>query len=54
VPLSYILIALLLVLLILGLPSWPYAAGWGVGYGPSSLLGVVLVVVIVLMLMGRF
>ena len=33
------------------LPSWPYSSGWG--YGPSGLLGTVLVVVLILVLLGR-
>jgi Protein of unknown function (DUF3309) len=32
-------------------PVWPHAAGWG--YGPSGLVGVLLVVLIVLLLTGR-
>lgn len=46
---------LLLVILILAvvgaLPSWPHAASWG--YGPSGLLGVLAIILIVLLLMGR-
>lgn len=49
--LSTILLIVLVVLLIGAIPSWPYSSGWG--YGPSGILGVVLVVVIVLALMGR-
>ena len=42
----------LLVLVLLGvLPTWPHSRSWG--YGPSGLLGVILVVVIVLVLMGQ-
>jgi hypothetical protein len=32
-------------------PAWPYSRGWG--YGPSGLLGVILLILIVLLLMGR-
>ncbi|RIK90653.1 MAG: DUF3309 domain-containing protein [Burkholderiales bacterium] len=49
--LSTILLIVLVLLLIGAIPSWPYSRGWG--YGPSGILGVVLVVVIVLALMGR-
>ncbi|MBL8704319.1 MAG: DUF3309 domain-containing protein [Rhodospirillales bacterium] len=46
------ILLILLVLLLLGaIPSWPYSRNWG--YGPSGVLGVVLVVVIVLALTGR-
>lgn len=45
-----ILLVILILLLIGGLPHWPYAS-WG--YGPSGGVGVVLLIVIVLLLMGR-
>jgi len=46
-----ILIIVLVLLLVGALPSWPHSAAWG--YGPSGLLGVLLVVLLVLLLMGR-
>jgi hypothetical protein len=46
-----ILLILLILVLLGSLPTWPYSARWG--YYPSSGLGVVLVVVVVLLLMGR-
>ena len=49
--LSTILLIVLFLLLIGAIPSWPYSRGWG--YGPSGILGVILVVVVVLALMGR-
>lgn len=48
---STILLILLILLLIGALPTWGYSSGWG--YGPSGLVGVLLVVLIVLLLMGR-
>jgi len=46
------LLLIILVIMLLGmLPAWPYSAGWG--YYPSGGLGLVLVVVLELMLMGR-
>ena len=53
-PLAEGLLALvLLVLFLLGsLPAWPYSRSWG--YAPSGTLGVVLVVVLILFLTGRF
>lgn len=46
------LLLILLVLLLIGvIPSWPYSRGWG--YMPSGALGVVALVVIVLLVMGR-
>jgi len=49
--LSSILLVVLVLLLVGALPSWPYSAGWG--YWPSGGLGLVLLVVIVLLVMGR-
>ena len=48
---STILIIILILLLIGALPSWPYSSGWG--YYPSGGLGLVLLVLIILLLMGR-
>ena len=42
-----LLLITIVVLLLLGtLPTWPYSAGWG--YYPSSLAGVVLVILLIL------
>ena len=49
--LSTVLIVLLILLLLGAIPSWPYSRGWG--YGPSGLLGLVLIVVLILALTGR-
>jgi hypothetical protein len=49
--LSTILLILLVLLLIGAIPSWPHSRSWG--YGPSGILGLILVVVVVLALMGR-
>jgi hypothetical protein len=46
-----ILIVLLLLLLLGALPTWPYSAGWG--YYPSGGLGLVLLILVVLLLLGR-
>ena len=44
---------IILVLLLLGaLPTWPYSTAWG--YYPSGGLGLVLLIVVILVLMGRF
>jgi hypothetical protein len=37
--------------LIGALPSWGYSRGWG--YGPSGSIGLVVLIVVVLLLMGR-
>jgi hypothetical protein len=49
--LSTVLLVLLVLLLLGALPNWPYSAGWG--YGPSGLITVVLIIVLILFLMGR-
>jgi hypothetical protein len=49
--LSTILLVILVLLLIGAVPRWPYSRGWG--YGPSGILGVVVIVVLVLALAGR-
>jgi hypothetical protein len=46
-----ILLIILVRLLIGALPTWGYSRGFG--YFPSGILGVVLVVVLILVLMGR-
>ena len=45
------LLIILVVLLIFALPTWPYSAGWG--YYPSGGLGVVVLILVVLLVMGR-
>ncbi|HET8545531.1 MAG TPA: DUF3309 family protein [Pseudolabrys sp.] len=49
--LGTILVILLILILIGAVPRWPYSAGWG--YGPSGIVGVVLIVVLILALTGR-
>jgi hypothetical protein len=47
-----LILLIVVILLLLGaLPTWPYSAGWG--YYPSSGLGLVLIILIILALMGR-
>jgi len=46
-----LLLIILLLILVGALPAWPYSVGWG--YWPSGGLGVVFVVLLVLILLGR-
>ena len=46
-----LLIIVLLLILIGALPTWPYSERWG--YYPSSTLGLVVIVLVVLVLTGR-
>lgn len=48
---TLLLVIILIVILIGVLPTWPHAANWG--YGPGGLIGLVLVVILILMLLGR-
>lgn len=49
--LGTVLLIIVVLLLIGVIPAWPHSRSWG--YGPSGLLGFVLVVLLVLFLMGR-
>jgi hypothetical protein len=46
--LGLILLIILILLLMGAFPAWPHARGWG--YGPSGILGLLLVVLLVLLL----
>jgi hypothetical protein len=48
---STILLIVLIVLLLGALPTWPYSSGWG--YYPSGGLGLVLLILVVLLVLGR-
>ncbi len=48
---STILLIILILLLIGALPTWPHSSGWG--YYPSGGLGLVVIILIILVLMGR-
>ena len=49
--LGTILFIVLILMLIGVLPTWPHSQSWG--YGPSGLLGVVVLILVILVLMGR-
>ena len=46
-----LLIIVLLILAVGSAPTWPHSRGWG--YYPSSGLGLILLIIIILALMGR-
>jgi len=48
---STILVIVLVLALVAAIPAWPYSTGWG--YYPSGGIGLVLVILLVLLLMGR-
>jgi hypothetical protein len=46
------ILLIVLVLMLVGVPPvWPHASSWG--YGPSGAVGIVVLVIVVLLLMGR-
>lgn len=49
--LGTILIVVLILMLLGSVPSWSHSRSWG--YGPSGGLGVVLLIVVILLFMGR-
>jgi hypothetical protein len=46
-----ILLIVLILMLIGAFPRWPHSRNWG--YGPSGGLGLVFVILLILLLMGR-
>jgi hypothetical protein len=51
VSVATILLIVLVLVLVGALPSWPHSAGWG--YGPSGVVGLLLVILLVLLLLGK-
>lgn len=46
-----ILIIILVLFLFGALPAWPHAQNWG--YGPSGVVGIIVLILVVLLLTGR-
>ncbi len=49
--LATILLIVLLLMLVGALPTWPHSRGWG--YFPSGGLGLLVLILLILLLMGR-
>jgi uncharacterized protein DUF3309 len=49
--LGTILLIILILILIGALPTWPYSSGWG--YYPSGGVGLIVLILIILLVMGR-
>lgn len=49
--LGTILLVVLILMLIGAVPAWPHSRNWG--YAPSGGLGLVVVILLVLLLLGR-
>jgi len=46
-----IVLIIIIILLVGVLPTWPHSQSWG--YGPSGILGTILIIVLILFLLGR-
>ncbi len=46
-----ILLVILLLMLVGAIPAWPHSRNWG--YAPSSTLGLILIILLVLAITGR-
>jgi hypothetical protein len=46
-----LLLILLIIALFAAVPAWPYSRGWG--YYPSGGVGLVVLILVILLLMGR-
>ena len=46
-----ILLIVLILMLVGVLPVWPHASSWG--YGPSGAVGLIVLVIVILLVMGR-
>jgi hypothetical protein len=49
--LGTILLIVVILMLVGAIPTWPHSRSWG--YGPSGGIGLVVVILLVLLLMGR-
>jgi hypothetical protein len=49
--LGTILLIVLILFLIGAIPAWPHSKSWG--YGPSGGLGLLVIILIILLLMGK-
>jgi len=49
---AYTILLIILIILLLGaLPAWPYSSGWG--YYPSGGLGLIVLILVILLLLGK-
>jgi hypothetical protein len=46
--LTTLLIIILVLILIGAVPAWPHSRGWG--YGPSGIVGVILIILVIVLL----
>ena len=48
----FLLLILLLILMFSSVPAWGYSRSWG--YYPSGTVGLILIILIIMMMLGRF
>jgi hypothetical protein len=46
-----IVLIIIIILLVGAFPRWQYSQNWG--YGPSGILGTILIIVLILFLLGK-
>jgi uncharacterized protein DUF3309 len=46
-----VILIIVILLLVGALPTWPYSSGWG--YYPSGGLGLIVIIILIVMLLGR-
>jgi len=49
--LGTIVLVVVILMLVGAMPTWPHSRGWG--YAPSGILGLVLVILLILLLLGK-
>lgn len=49
--LGTILLIILILMLIGTIPTWPHSRAWG--YGPSGGLGLIMIILIIMLVLGR-
>jgi hypothetical protein len=48
---STILLVVLVLLLLAAIPAWPYSRSWG--YGPSGVMGLIVLILVIMLITGR-
>jgi hypothetical protein len=46
-----LLLVVLIIALVGAMPTWGYSRGWG--YAPSGAIGMILLIIVILLLLGR-
>lgn len=46
-----ILLIVLVLILVGAIPAWPHSKSWG--YGPSGIIGLIVVVLLILLVLGK-